>query len=203
MIVGRQAPAFGERHEAAGNAGKVMTRVPIFAAGLVAGMVLVAGAHGLLPAAVHAVGSAQTKPQTVPPVYGVWQVVEQTSDGRIASGSGLGLGFHIYTPRYFAVVRESGTPPRPRLGGNSTVTADTATAAQLLAAWGPFVAQVGTYELAGDLITERVLVAKDVASMQSAGAETVRRYRLEGNTLTIEPREAKGAGVTLKLIRVE
>jgi hypothetical protein len=200
MIVGRQAPAFGEHHDAAGTAGEVMIRVPIFAAGLVTGMVLVAGVYSSLPA-VPAV-SAQTKPQTVPPVYGVWQVVEQSSDGKIASGSSLGLGFHIYTPRYFAVVRESGTPPRPQLGGAAT-TADTATAAQLLAAWGPLVAQVGTYELAGDLITERVLVAKDVANMQAGSAETVRRYRLDGNTLTIEPREAKTGGVTLKLIRVE
>ncbi len=181
----------------------VMTRIPIFATGLMAGMVLSAGLSGLLPIRVHAVGSAQTKPQSVPPVYGVWQVVEQTSDGRIASGSSLGLGFHIYTPKYFAVVRESGTPPRPGLGGTGTVTAETATAAQLLAAWGPFVAQVGTYEMTGDLVTERVLVAKDAANMLPAGAETVRRYRLDGNTLTIEPSRPASSGVSVKLIRVE
>ena len=175
-----------------------MTRVPIFAAGVVAGMVSMAGVSGWLPASVQAVGGAQTRPEKVPPVYGVWQVVEQTSEGRTLSGSNLGGGFHIYTPKYFAVVRESGTPPRPRTDG-----AETATAAQLRAAWGPLVAQVGTYEVAGDLVTERVLVAKDVANMQP-GAETVRRYRLEGNTLTIEPsRGAAGPGVTLKLIRVE
>jgi hypothetical protein len=160
-------------------------------------MVLLAGLGGWKPAPVHAVNSAQTRPEKVPPVYGVWQVVEQTIDGRTLSGSNLGLGFHIYTPKYFAVVRESGTPPRPQPDGAS------ATAAQLLAAWGPFVAQVGTYEAAGDLVTERVLVAKDVANMQPGGAETVRRYRLEGNTLTIEPREPKAGGVTVKLIRVE
>ena len=180
-----------------------MTRVPIFAAGVAAGMVLVAGFSGWRPTPVQAVSSAQTRPEKVPPVYGVWQVVEQTSEGRTLSGSSLGLGFHIYTPKYFAVVRESGTPPRPRPGGVDTATADTATAAQLLAAWGPFVAQIGTYEVAGDLVTERVLVAKDVATMQP-GAESVRRYRLEGNTLTIEPsRDAGARGVTLKLIRVE
>jgi hypothetical protein len=180
-----------------------MTRVPVFAAGVMAGMVAVGGLGGWTPTAVHAVNSAQTRPEKVPPDYGVWQVVEQTSEGRTLSGTSLGLGFHIYTPRYFAVVRESGTPPRPRLGGTDAVTADTATAAQLLAAWGPFVAQAGTYDMTGDLVTERVVVAKDVANMQGARAETVRRYRLEGNTLTIEPREAKAGGVTLKLIRVE
>jgi hypothetical protein len=171
-------------------------------------MVSLAALGGWRPTPLHAVNSAQTRPEKVPPVYGVWQVVEQTRDGRTISGSNLGLGFHIYTPKYFAIVRETGTPPRPGVTGADAATAstaavNTATAAQLLAAWGPFVAQVGTYEVAGDLVTERVLVAKDVANMQSAAAETVRRYRLEGNTLTIEPREAKGAGATLKLIRVE
>ena len=161
-------------------------------------MLTAAGVGGWVAAPAHAVTIAQTRPEKVPPVYGVWQVVEQTSEGRTLSGSNLGLGFHIYTPKYFAVVRESGTPPRPRTDG-----ADTATAAQLRAAREPFVAQVGTYEVTGDLVTERVLVAKDVANMQP-GAETVRRYRLEGNTLTIEPsRGATGPGVTVKLIRVE
>ena len=176
-----------------------MTRVPAFTAGLLAGMVSMA-MLGIWPLPVlGAVSLAQTKPQQVPPIYGVWQVVEQTIDGRTLSGVNLGLGFHIYTPKYFAVVRESGTPLRPAPGN-----ADTATAAQLLAAWGPFVAQAGTYEMSGDMVTERVLVAKDVANMQSGGAGVARRYRLEGNTLTIEPsRDDGGRNVTLKLIRVE
>ena len=177
-----------------------MRRVPTFAAGMLTGMVSLAVLGGWLLLPLPAgVGLAQTKPQQVPPVYGVWQVVEQTSDGRTLSGASIGTGFHIYTPKYFAVVRESGTPPRPALA-----SADTATAAQLLAAWGPFVAQVGTYEMAGDLVTERVLVAKEVANMPLKGAGVVRRYRLEGNTLTIEPsREAGARQITLKLIRVE
>ena len=177
-----------------------MTHVSVFTTGVLAGMLAAAVVGGWLPAlnpALNAVSRAQTKPEKVPPVYGVWQVVEQTSDGRTLSGTDLGLGFHIYTPKYFAVVRESGTPPRLRPDN-----AETATAAQLRAAWGPFVAQVGTYEMAGDLVTERVLVAKDVANMQP-GAATTRRYRLEGNTLSIEPGNAKTSGPRLKLIRVE
>ena len=176
-----------------------MTRVPTFVAGLLAGVASMVVIGGSLQPVAGAVGLAQTKPQQVPPVYGVWQVVEQTIDGRTFSGATIGTGFHIYTPKYFAVVRESGTPPRPVLAN-----ADTATAAQLLAAWGPFVAQIGTYEMAGDLVTERVLVAKEVANMLLNGAGVVRRYRLEGNTLTIEPsREAGARQITLKLIRVE
>jgi hypothetical protein len=175
-----------------------MKRVPAFTAGLLAGMATMA-VLGTWPLPVlGAVSLAQTKPQQVPPIYGVWQVVEQTIDGRTLSGVNLGLGFHVYTPKYFAVVRESGTPPRAAVDNP-----DTATAAQLLAAWGPFVAHVGTYEMSGDLVTERVLVAKEVANTRSGGAE-VRRYRIEGNTLTIEPsRDGGGRNVTLKLIRVE
>jgi len=176
-----------------------MKRVSVFTAGLLAGVVSMAMLGSSLLPVLGAVSLAQTKPQQVPPIYGVWQVVEQTIDGRTLSGVNLGLGFHVYTPKYFAVVRESGTPPRAALDN-----LDTATAAQLLAAWGPFVAQVGTYEMSGDLVTERVLVAKDVANMQSRGAGVVRRYRLEGNTMTIEPsREGGGRNATLKLIRVE
>ena len=176
-----------------------MRRVPTFVAGLLAGVVLMAVLDGSLQPLTIAASLAQTKPQQVPPIYGVWQVVEQTSDGRTLSGASLGTGFHVYTPKYFAVVRESGTPPRSAVNN-----ADTATAAQLLAAWGPFVAQIGTYEMSGDLVTERVLVSKDVANMPSNGSGVVRRYRLEGNTLTIEPpREAGARNVMLKLIRVE
>jgi Lipocalin-like domain len=176
-----------------------MKRISAFTAGMLAGLVSMAVLGGGLVPVLGAVVLSQTRPQQVPPVYGVWQVVEQTIDGRTVSGVNLGLGFHVYTPKYFAVVRESGTPPRAVVDN-----AETATAAQLLAAWGPLVAQVGTYEISGDQVTERVLVAKDAAYMQPGGTAVVRRYRLEGNTLTIEPsRDGGGRNVTLKLLRVE
>src|SRR6187551_1445437 len=103
-----------------------MTRVPAFTAGLLAGIVSMV-MLGCWPLPVlGAVSLAQTKPQQVPPIYGVWQVVEQTIEGRTLSGVNLGLGFHVYTPKYFAVVRETRALPREALDNP-----DTATAAQL------------------------------------------------------------------------
>ena len=172
-----------------------MNRTSIFIAGVFTGLIGTVLGIAFVPL-LGAVSLAQTRPQQVPPIYGVWQVVEQTIDGRTLSGVSLGLGFHVYTPKYFAVIRETEAPPRAALASPNT-----ATAAELLAAWGPFVAQAGTYEMSGDTVTERVLVAKDVTNMQKAGV--MRRYRVEGNTLTIEPSRSGGLETTLKLIRVE
>jgi hypothetical protein len=141
---------------------------------------------------------AQQQPSRPTSIQGVWRVVEQTINDRTLAGEGLGLGFHIYTAGYYAVVRESGTPPRPDVGN-----VDGATAAQLLAMWGPFVAQFGTYEISGDRLTERTLVAKNPSNMKEA-APTSRRITLEGNTLTTEPDgTTDGRRITLKMVRVE
>src|SRR5437773_250133 len=111
---------------------------------LVAVIVVVAGVS---------VGAQQRPAQTR--LQGVWRVVEQTINERTLAGEKLGLGYYIFTGGYYAVVRESDVPPRPDV---SDVT--TATGAQLLAMWGPFVAQIGTYELSGDRLLQRILVAK-------------------------------------------
>lgn len=134
--------------------------------------------------------------QTSTSIKGVWRAVEQTINDRTLKDGSLGVGFHVYTDGYFAAVRESDVPPRP------AAPADNATAAQLLATYGPFVAQFGTYEVAGDMITETVLVAKNV---EAAGRSNTRRFRIEGNTLITEPvRRTPGTrAITLKFIRVE
>lgn len=129
-------------------------------------------------------------------IQGVWRAVEQTINDRTLKDGSLGVGFHIYTGRHFAAIRESGVPPRP------SAPVENASAAQLMAAYGPFVTQFGTYEVSGDLITETVLVAKNP---ENAGNSSTRRFRIEGNTLIIEPVERRpGArSITLKFVRVE
>lgn len=82
----------------------------------------------------------------------------------------------------------------------------TASAAQLLAVWGPLTAQSGTYEVAGGKLTTRPVVAKNTFAMASDAFSTA-SYELDGKTLTITP-ERTGTGpvanpTTWKLTRIE
>ena len=82
-----------------------------------------------------------------------------------------------------------------------------ATADELRAIWGPLLANAGSYEVSGDLITIHPLVAKFPVVMK-AGATEVYRFHIEGSTLTLKQvRNARGITVdsapTFKFVRVE
>jgi hypothetical protein len=63
---------------------------------------------------------------------------------------------------------------------------------ELRAIWGPLLANAGSYEVSGDLITIHPLVAKVPVVMKS-GANEVYRFRIEGKTLTLrQVRNARG-----------
>jgi hypothetical protein len=66
------------------------------------------------------------------------------------------------------------------------VVADVAKASadELRAAWGPFVAEGGTYEVAGNLITMRPIASKNPAVM-GPGVFITYSYKLEGDTLSL------------------
>jgi hypothetical protein len=91
---------------------------------------------------------------------------------------------------------------RPDIADMSKATAD-----ELRAVWGPLLANAGTYEVSGDLITIHPLVAKVPVVMKS-GATEVYRFQIEGKTLTLrQVRNARGIAVdsapTLTFLRVE
>ena len=73
-----------------------------------------------------------------------------------------------------------------------------ATPEQLVAMWGPFVAQFGTYEIKDDVLTLTILVAKNKGK---SGLKQIERFKFQGDTLITEPIRAKP--ITLKLVRVE
>jgi hypothetical protein len=83
--------------------------------------------------------------------------------------------------------------------------ADKATAEQLRAAWGPFQAQAGTYEISGANLTTHPQVAKN--SALEPGAFTVYSYKIDGPTLTLAATKTSAGPpanpVTMKLTRVE
>ena len=58
------------------------------------------------------------------------------------------------------------------------------TAAELLAMWGPFVANAGTYDISGDSVTFRPMVAKMPEVMKPGNSATA-QFKLEGDTLTL------------------
>ena len=141
---------------------------------------------------------AQQQPVVKTSIQGVWRVVEETAGGRTITNPNP--GFIIYTAKYFSVVTEAQDIKRP-----DVTDVDNATAQQLLAMWGPFAAQFGTYEVKGDLLTLNILVAKNPSLM---GTKQVQRFKVDGNTLTTEPFRDPGGTplskpISLKLTRVE
>ena len=83
----------------------------------------------------------------------------------------------------------------------------TASADELRAVWGPFVAEAGTFEVTGNnVVTMQAMVAKNPAAMTN-GATSVYTYQRNGDTLTLTqtrtPSGASAIPVTIKLARVE
>src|SRR5205823_1965136 len=91
-----------------------------------------------------------------PKLKGVWKVVEAKRSGPNAgTNSNPQPGLYIFTRKHYATVGVIGDKPRPQVPD-----VEKATASELLAMWGPFVANAGTYEISGDTLTTRPLVAK-------------------------------------------
>ena len=141
----------------------------------------------------------QSKPASL---QGAWRAVEITVTGpnaRILTN--LQPNLTVLSARHYARVDVQSEGPRPIVADVSKATAD-----ELRAVWGPFVAEAGTYELTGDTLTLHPIAAKNPAAMV-AGAIIVYSCKLEGNTVTLtQQRNQNGPfsnPVTFKLIRVE
>jgi hypothetical protein len=124
-------------------------------------------------------------------LVGAWQL-----DARQSGQTAL----YLFTPTRYSMVLAA--TDRPDIADMSKATTD-----ELRAIWGPLLANAGTYEVSGDLITIHPLVAKVPVVMKS-GATEVYRFRIEGKMLTLrQVRNARGVAVdsapTLKFVRVE
>jgi hypothetical protein len=144
---------------------------------------------------------AQSRP---PSIQGVWRVVEATITGpaaRTLSFAGR-PNLTIVTATHYSRVEVQADAPRPILADVGKASAD-----ELRAAWGPFVAEAGTYEMtSGNLVTMRPIASKNPAVM-GPGVFITYSYRLEGDTLWLtQQRNQTGSfpnPFTLKLTRVE
>jgi hypothetical protein len=153
-------------------------------------------------------------PATIPaevgsPLQGVWRILEGESTDTAAARSIDPPSVYIFTDSYYSIMRVIGGQPRQRFA------AATATDAEKLTAYDTFIANSGSYEVTGDMITMRPLVAKNPSFMD--GGSDRFQYRTAGDTLWLidpptdltyiiggQPVQVPQAGtVTLKLLRVE
>src|SRR5262245_61004585 len=144
---------------------------------------------------------AQTKTESI---QGVWQVVEVKMTGPNPSTIAIPEprpNLAIITARHYTRVQVEAVGPRPVIADVAKANAD-----ELRAAWGPFVAEAGTYEIKGNLITMRPLAAKNPAAM-THGAYTTWSFKLTGDTLLVTAEGNQNGPVanpvTVKAVRVE
>ncbi len=124
---------------------------------------------------------------------GAWRVVAVTSaDGKTDAAPQPGL--YIFTDRHYSIQRV--TAPRVAL------PAQNATDKELAAAFGPYTANSGTYELKGATLTTRPIVAKNPAVMTGSGQQS--EVRFEGaSVLHITSTTPTGGKAVTKLQRAE
>ena len=124
---------------------------------------------------------AQSKKTTRPTIEGVWRVVETTGGPNAIKNTSPQPILYLFSRTYYSWVGVYGPKPRPDLPDDLTK----ASAAEMIAALGPsFVANAGTYELAGGKLILRPVVAKNQRAM-APGANFTLAYKVDGKTLTI------------------
>ena len=136
------------------------------------------------------------------PLIGVWRLSEIAPTGATGStNSSPQPGMYIFTGHYFSHNAVSSDAPRPLLPNGRLTDKEFADNAR------PFLASAGTYEVKGDQITVRIIVALNPNYMQSEYSR-IYSFRFVGrDTLWLTETTTGGAMIQyppmLKLTRLE
>jgi hypothetical protein len=109
---------------------------------------------------------------------GAWRVTEVAPAGGAQPLSSPQPGLLLFAGRYYSYTLINGDAPRPDLPSRP------ATAAELLTVWNPFSANAGTFEVSGNRMTRRAIVAKSPDAM-APGAFNEYTFRISADTLWI------------------
>jgi len=146
---------------------------------------------GLLAVAGLLVGSVPILRAADSPLQGAWQVVDQ--NGR------PGPGVYIFAKTHYSMMTASAD--RPDIVDISQANAD-----DLRALYGPMAANAGVYEVSGNLVTIRPIVAK-IPVVMKGGAYEVYAFAINGDSLTLtQQRNVRGpvdGRAPVRLVRVE
>lgn len=137
-------------------------------------------------------------------LQGVWQAVEVTIPGPVRRTITIPEprpNLTMITARHYSRMQVEAEGARPAVADMTKASAD-----GLRAAWGPFYAEAGTYEITGNVITLRPIVAKNPAGM-APGAFTASSFTLDGKTLRVTAQRNQNGPIayppTIILVRVE
>jgi hypothetical protein len=131
---------------------------------------------------------------------GVWKTVEVVVPGPTPQTFRTPATLAIFHGKHYSRVEVHAEGARPVLKDPATASAD-----ELRAVWGPFVAEAGTFEVAGNNLTMQATVAKNPAAMMSGAMSvyTYQRKRRHADTDADSHPLGPSAPVTIKLARVE
>jgi hypothetical protein len=145
--------------------------------------------------------AGEPKPESL---QGVWQAVEVTISGPVKRTITIPEprpNLTVITAKHYSRVQVEAEGARPAIADVTKASAD-----DLRAAWGPFYAEAGTYEVTGNVITLRPVAAKNPAAM-TPGAFTTWSFTMESNTLQVTAERNQNGPianpVSVKLVRVE
>jgi hypothetical protein len=152
----------------------------------------------LLAALVSSTGTFRVRAASDSPVKGVWKAAEVGAGPQVRKAVGLA----IFSESHYSIMVFDAEVERPDVADISKATAD-----EMRGLWAGWVANTGTYETNGDLVTIHPTGAK-IPVVMKPGANEVYRYRIDGNTLTwTQQRNARGIavanGTSYKFIREE
>jgi len=137
-----------------------------------------------------------------PSIEGVWQAVEITTTGPGAQRiTPLQPNLSIFTAKHYSHIDIHSNAPRPVLTDAANASAD-----ELRQAWGPVVAEAGSYDLSEGSFVAHPVVSKNPAAM-AKGSFTAYAFRVAGDTMWLTPQQDSRGAVTnpptIKLTRVE
>ena len=133
----------------------------------------------------------------LPGLEGAWRVTEVVSGGQALASPQPGL--LLFTGRHYSYTFVTSEEPRPDLPPGAV------TAEALATVWNPFTANAGTFEVSGNTMTRRPIVAKSPAAM-APGAFNEYPFRLIADTLWSTPTRTEAGPVrsptTVTYVRV-
>jgi len=136
---------------------------------------------GFLCALLSTSGIAKAQQKSTS-LTGAWQVTKvQMTGANARTVTNPQPGLYLFTGKYFSLMMVMGDHPRPI--HPTLPEMPKASAQEILAVYGPYVANTGTYEVNGGTLIMHPMVSKNPELM---GGSVTYSFEIHGNSLTLK-----------------